>query len=108
MKPWEIWTWKFPDANEHPAVVLGTEERVRLKARVSVVLCSSQRASRTPEVHEVILDEADGLNWPTLCKCDLIYSVHRADIRNRRGKVGVDRQRAIVSAILQSHGWSRF
>ena len=34
MKPWEVWTWKFPDAGEHPAVLLGTEERVRLKPRV--------------------------------------------------------------------------
>ena len=47
MKPWEVWTWKFPDANEHPAVVLGAEERVSLKPRVCVLLCSNP--ARHPE-----------------------------------------------------------
>ena len=74
MKPWAVWTWRFPDAGEHPAVVLGTDERVRLKPRVCVILCSTQRAARRPEVHEVILDGADGLDWETLCKCDLVYA----------------------------------
>jgi hypothetical protein len=62
MKPWEGWTWKFPDAGEPPAVVLGTDERIRLKPCVCVILCSTQRAACKPEVHEVILDEADGLD----------------------------------------------
>ena len=50
MKPWEVWTWKFPDAGEHPVLVLGTDERVRLKPRVCVILCSTQWAARKPEV----------------------------------------------------------
>jgi len=69
--------WKFPDADEHPAVILDTEDRVRLKPRVSVILCSTQRALRKPEIHEAILDEADGLDWPTLCKCDLVYAAEK-------------------------------
>jgi hypothetical protein len=60
MKPWEVWTWAFPDAGEHPAVILGTEERAKLKPRVCVLLCSTQRATRQAEVHEVILDQAQG------------------------------------------------
>ena len=27
---------------------------------------------------EIILDTADGLDWPTLCRCDLIFSVKKA------------------------------
>ena len=106
MKPWEIWTWKFPDANEHPAVVLGTEERVKLKLRVSLVLCSSQRASRRPEVHEVILDEADGLDWPTLCKCDLIYAAPKSDLVGRRGIVSIERRRAIAERVIRGLGFA--
>ena len=101
MKPWEIWTWKFPDASDHPAIVLGAEERVRLKPRVSVVLCSSQRANRKPELHEVILDEADGLDWPTLCKCDLIYAAAKSDLIRRRGLVSIERRRAIAERVIR-------
>jgi mRNA-degrading endonuclease toxin of MazEF toxin-antitoxin module len=96
MKPWEVWTWKFPDAGEHPAVVLGTDERVRLKPRVCVILCSTQRAARKPEVHEVILDEADGLDWETLCKCDVVYAAPKTELVKRRGSVTAERRVAQV------------
>src|ERR1039458_7177242 len=46
-------------------------DRASKKPDVEVVLCSTQRAQRRAEPHELILDEADGLDWPTLCKCDL-------------------------------------
>ncbi len=104
MKPWEIWTWKFPDEGLHPAVVLGTEDRVKLKPRVSVILCSSQRAMRKPEPHEVILDEADGLDWPTLCKCDLVHGVLRSELTQRRGSITPERRRAIAHRIIQHLG----
>ena len=48
------------------------------------------------------------MNWPTFCKCDLIYAVDRRDLKNRRGLVAIVRQRIIVSTIIQSHGWTRF
>lgn len=85
MKPWEVWTWRFPDAGEHPAVLLGTEERLRLKPRVCVLLCSSQRATRQPEAHEVLLDQADGLDRETLRKCDVVYAAPKTEMRQRRG-----------------------
>jgi mRNA-degrading endonuclease toxin of MazEF toxin-antitoxin module len=108
MKPWEIWTWKFPDAGEHPAVVLGTEERVRLKPRVSVLLCSSQRTNREPEVHEVMLDQADGLDWETLCKCDVVYAVPKAELVKRRGTITLERRRAIAERVIRGLGLAGF
>src|SRR6266705_1555129 len=99
MKPWEVWTWKFPDADEHAAVVLGTEERVRLKPRVCVLLCSTQRATRNAELHEVILDKADGLEWETLCKCDVVYAAAKGELIKRRGSVSVERRRAIAERV---------
>lgn len=39
---------------------------------------------RQAEPHEIILDEADGLDWPTLCKCDLVYAVPREDLKIRK------------------------
>ena len=104
MKPWEVWTWKFPDTGEHSAVVLGTDERVRLKPRVCVILCSMQRAARQPEVHEVILDEADGLDWETLCKCDVVYTTPKTELVKRRGSVTAERRRAIAERVIRGLG----
>src|SRR5437667_10964911 len=108
MKPWEIWTWKLPDAGEHPSVILGTEERVRLKPRVNVILCSTQRATRKAEVHEVILDQAEGLDWETLCKCDIIYAAPKDQLIKLRGNVTSERRRAIAERIIRSLGLAGF
>jgi mRNA-degrading endonuclease toxin of MazEF toxin-antitoxin module len=104
MKPWDVWTWKFPDADVHPAVVLGTDERVRLKSRVCVLLCSTQRATRKPELHEVVLDQADGLDWETLCKCDVVYAAQKAELVQRRGTVSPQRRRAIAERVIRALG----
>ncbi len=104
MRPWEVWTWRFPGAGEHPAVVLGTEERLRLKPRVCVLLCSTQRATRRPDLHEVSLDEADGLDWETLCKCDVVYAVAKNELVRRRGSVTLERRRAIAERVIRSLG----
>ncbi len=104
MKPWEVWTWRFPDAGEHPAVVLGTQERLRLKPRVCVILCSTQRAARRPELYEVILDQADGLDWETLCKCDVVYAAGKNDLTKHRGTVSALRRRAIAERVIRALG----
>ena len=104
MKPWEIWTWKFPDAGIHPAVIVGTDDRVTQKSQVNVILCSTHRASRQPEPHEVMLDEADGLNWPTLCKCDLLLAAPKNELTAKRGVVTIERRRAIARRLIQHLG----
>jgi mRNA-degrading endonuclease toxin of MazEF toxin-antitoxin module len=104
MSPWEVWTWRFPDAGEHPAVILGTPDRIKLKTRISVILCTTQRATRKPEAHEVILDEEDGLDWDTLCKCDLVYAVAKSELVKRRGIVTVERRRAIAERLIRGLG----
>jgi mRNA-degrading endonuclease toxin of MazEF toxin-antitoxin module len=104
MKPWEIYTWNFPNIGPHPAVILSTEERARLKPSVNVLLCSSQRAARAPQIHEVMLNGADGLDWETLCKCDLLYAVEKSQLTQRRGLVSVARRRAIAERVIRSLG----
>src|SRR5256885_1243468 len=71
MEPWQIWTWTF-EFGEHPAVIVSNPERVKRKDDLIVISCSTHRAKRFPELFEVILDESDGLDWPTLCRCDLL------------------------------------
>ena len=104
MKPWDIYTWNFPDAGEHPAVILGQEERVKNKPMVNVLLCSSQRATRAAKIHEVILDSGDGLDWPTICKCDFVYSVAAHELTRSRGSVAHPRRREIAARVIRGLG----
>jgi mRNA-degrading endonuclease toxin of MazEF toxin-antitoxin module len=104
MKPWEVWTWRFPDTGEHPSVILGTQERVKLKPRVCVLLCSTRRAGRKPEIHEVILNQADGLDWEALCKCDVVYAAPKVELVQRRGTVSPERRRAIAERVIRALG----
>ena len=83
-------------------MIISSNARVRLKDRVNVLICSSQRAGRVPNATEVILDVSDGLDWPTLCKCDLSYLVPKAALYQRRGAVSQSRRRAIFNTLLQS------
>jgi hypothetical protein len=90
----------------HPVVLISHPARAMRKEFVEVLDCASHRANRPPMDHEVLLDEADGLDWQTLCKCDCIFAVPREELKVLRGDVVVDRRRQIVRAMIQSHGWN--
>jgi mRNA-degrading endonuclease toxin of MazEF toxin-antitoxin module len=104
---WDIYTWNFPEAGPHPAVIISSPERTSRKAWVSVLLGSSQRANRPPEITEVLLNAADGLDWETLVKCDLIHAVKKSELSAKRGTVTLARRRQIVQRLIESNGWNR-
>ena len=106
MKPWEIWSYQpagWPEP--HPAVIVSHPQRVAAKPEVNVVMCSSQEASRPPRPNEVLLDQADGLDWPTLCKCDLLLDVARSELKHHRGHVTAPRRKQIIVTINRSMDW---
>ena len=106
MKAWGIWSYQpagWPEP--HPAVIVSGPARVALKPELNIIMCSTKEATRPPLPNEVILDTADGLNWPTLCKCDLLHLVDRADLKNQRGRVTPDRRRAIIQTMIRSNDW---
>jgi mRNA-degrading endonuclease toxin of MazEF toxin-antitoxin module len=106
MKAWEIFSWQAPGWPEpHPAVIVSHPDRVAHKPDVTVLLCASRRAARPPEPNEVMLDEHDGLDWPTLCKCDLLYTVRKENLSNQRGTVSAERRRQIIATINRVNGW---
>jgi len=105
MKQREIWTWEFPKAGRHPAVIVSNNGMVAYSEHVNVLLCSSQRASRPPKSNEVLLDESDGLDWPTLCKCETLFHAPKDELKARRGEVVAVRQPAIVQRIIAAFGW---
>jgi mRNA-degrading endonuclease toxin of MazEF toxin-antitoxin module len=106
LKAWDIFSYQpsgWPEP--HPAVVVSHPDRVAQKPEVNILMCSSQRATRDPKPHEVILDEADGLDWPTLCKCDLLHAVGKKDLKQRRGRVTAARRQRIIATINRANDW---
>ncbi len=51
-----------------------------------------------------MLDQADGLTWETLCKCDVVYAAPKAGLVQRRGMVTGDRRRAIAERVIRGLG----
>ncbi len=105
MNAWDIHTCDL-GWGTHPVVIISHPLRAARKDIVEVLDCSSQRASRPPADNEVVLDEVDGRDWRSLCKCDCIFAVPREEVKGRRGTVTAERRRQIVRAIIQSHGWN--
>lgn len=99
MNAWDIYTYDFPEAGPHPAVIISSPERAERKPFVSVLLGSSQRAGRPANAAEVLLNGADGLDWETLVKCDLIHAVSKSELRDKRG----NRQSATTPSDCAAH-----
>jgi hypothetical protein len=90
----------------HPVVIVSHPARAARSEFVEVLDCSSRRAARAANANEIMLDQADGLDWQTFCKCDLIIAVPRAELKRQRGVVGMERRRQIVRTIIATHGWN--
>ena len=106
MRAWDIFSYQphgWPEP--HPAVVVSHPGRVANKPTVNVLMCTSKRANRSPGPNEVLLDENDGLDWPTLCRCDLLYLAQKTELTNLRGTVTAERKRAIIETINVANGW---
>lgn len=107
MKPFDIVLAQPPGwPTPHPAVIVSHPDRSARKDPVEVVLCSTQRANRKPEAHEIVLDQADGLSWATLCKCDVIYALPRSDLKPAIGRVSDTRQPHLVRTMIAAHHWA--
>jgi len=102
VSPWEVWDYEFPWGT-HPAVIVSNPVRVERKPEVVVLACRTLRpgSERDAEVNEALLDEADGLDWKTLVRCDLLWTVPKAKLTRRRGEVTPARRKDIARKIVQ-------
>src|SRR5262245_60905964 len=105
MAPWEIWTFDFPIEGAHPCVIFSHSVRVGHPDfdRVNVLLCRTLRGAMQRDLRptEIILDQADGLQWQTLCRLDALHFVPKSALRDRRGTVSVERRRVISQRLLR-------
>ena len=105
MKAWDIYTFDFAGAGPHPAVIVSHPDRVAHADWVNVLIYTTQRAARPPRETEVRLNGADGLDWETLCRCDLLWLVEKSKLTGKRGSVCRVRRRQIVDKINAAMGW---
>lgn len=101
MKAWEIYTADI--FGEHPCVLVSCQARIDAKPEVVVLGCRTMRPAneREPRANEVLLDEADGLDLKTLCRCDLLFTVEKSKLGRCRGVVTPARRREIARRIIQ-------
>lgn len=108
MKQWEIWTFDFTVEDTHPVVIVSNNSRIATPDldRVNVLFCTSlRRTSQRAEnlkKNEVLLDEADGLDWLTICKRDAMHFVKKSGLYNCRGVVSHARKVAISRKIAET------
>ena len=105
MNAWEVYEASLGWGN-HPVVIVSHPARAARKEFVEILDCSSQRANRSPQEHEVVLNTSDGMDWPTFCKCDCIYAVPRNELKRLRGTVILERQRQLIRTMIAAHGWN--
>lgn len=104
MAPWEIWTYDFPVEGAHPCVIFSNSARIAQPDldRVNVLLCRTLRGPVRRELKLIeMLDQVDGLDWPTLCRLDALHLVPKAGLRERRGLVCRERRRVMSQRILE-------
>jgi mRNA-degrading endonuclease toxin of MazEF toxin-antitoxin module len=102
MNAWEVWQCPFP-WGAHPAVIVSNSVRVERKPQIVVLSCQTMLpdACQEPQGNESLLDEADGMDWKTLCRCDLLYTIDKSILKFRRGTVQPERRRDIARKIIQ-------
>jgi len=95
----------FPFSKEkrHPAVIISNDETCENPdlAEVNALLCTSAKVTRPPKPTEELLDEAYGLDWKTIVRCDRIYLLPKAQFDDRKGCVTEERRHLIARKIVE-------
>ena len=101
MNAWDIYTGDL--FGPHPVVLVSCADRIAFKLQVVVLKCVTLKPefARKAKENETVLDESDGLDRPTLCRCDLLFTVDKASLTNRRGAVALERRRDIARKIIR-------
>lgn len=95
----QLWRFVFEDKGEHSVVLISHPDICARAKVVNVLYCTSQRQNRKPYAHEVMLNGADGMDWESFCDCSVLYAVESSLLFGKRGRVSLERRRAIRSKI---------
>src|ERR1017187_5322373 len=103
MKQWDIIMFPFSREKRHPAVIISNDEACQNPdlEEVNALLCTSARVNRGPKTTEIVSDEADGLDWKTLVRCDKFHLLPKARFENQQGCVTEDRRGLIARKMVE-------
>ena len=102
MKAWEIWTG--PVFGPHPVLLISAQKRIDRKQYVVVLKGVTLRPGHPFGADELqsTLDQEDGLSTTTRFDCDLLYTLEKKDLTQKRGEVlSYERRRDISRKIIQ-------
>jgi mRNA-degrading endonuclease toxin of MazEF toxin-antitoxin module len=102
-KQWEIVMFPFSAERRHPAVIISNDEICSNDdlEEVNALLCISAKVNRPAKPTEEVLDEADGLDWKTMVRCDRIYLLPKMQFDNRKGNVSAERRHLIARKLVE-------
>jgi mRNA-degrading endonuclease toxin of MazEF toxin-antitoxin module len=103
MKQWDIIMFPFSKEKRHPAVIISNAETCENDdlEEVNALLCTSAEVNRPPKPTEEVLDEADGLDWKTMVRCDRIHLLPKAQFAERKGSVTEERRHLIARKVVE-------
>jgi hypothetical protein len=102
VRAWEIWTG--PIFGPHPVLLISAQPRIGHKQAVVVLKGVTLRAGQPFKVDalQATLGQEDGLETETRFDCDLLYTLEKQDLSQRRGEVvSRERRRDISRKIIQ-------
>lgn len=102
MKAWEIWTG--PVFGPDPVLLISAQPRIDRKQFVVVLKGVTMRPGQVfkTDALQATLDQEDGLETETRFDCDLIYTLEKKDLGQKRGEVrSIERRRDISRKIIQ-------
>src|SRR5688500_16789779 len=102
IQQWDVFMFPFTLEKRHPAVIISNEETCGNDdiEEVNALICTSARVNRLPRPTEELLDEADGLDWKTMVRCDRIYLLPKSQLDDRKGSVSLERRHLIARKIV--------
>lgn len=95
----------FPFSKEtrHLAVIISNDETCQNSdiEEVNALLCTSAQVNRGAKSTEEVLDEADGLGWKTMVRCDKIHLLPKAGFDDKKGSVTNERRYLIARKMVE-------
>jgi hypothetical protein len=102
MKAWEIWTG--PIFGPHPVLLISSQARIDRKQFVVVLKGVTMRPRQAFKIDalQTTLDREDGLENQTRFDCDLLYTLDKRELTQKRGEVhSLEKRRDISRKIIQ-------
>jgi len=89
------------DTVGHPVVILSSDDVMAdgRQRRFNALAGTKKQPAEQARSHHVILDEADGLTFPTLVDCSLIYMARKSSVLRSGGSVTVHRRQQIQRTV---------